>query len=44
MIAWGILGAMEHIAIQMVISEMRSNVKGLYWVLKEKANDKKQVE
>ncbi|MCU0460310.1 MAG: CDP-alcohol phosphatidyltransferase family protein [Bacteroidales bacterium] len=43
-IAWGILGAMEHIAIQMVIPEMRSNVKGLYWVLKEKANDKKQVE
>lgn len=36
MIIWGILGAIEHIVIQMVIPEMRSNVKGLYWVLREK--------
>jgi cardiolipin synthase (CMP-forming) len=36
MIIWGILGAIEHITIQMVIPEMRSNVKGLYWVLKDK--------
>jgi CDP-diacylglycerol--glycerol-3-phosphate 3-phosphatidyltransferase len=43
-IVWGILGAIEHIAIQMVIPEMRSNVKGLYWVLKEKTNVKKQSE
>jgi len=35
-ICWGILGAIEHIAIQMAIPEMRSNVRGLYWVLKEK--------
>jgi len=35
-IAWGIIGALEHIAIQMVIPEMRSNVRGLYWVLKER--------
>jgi cardiolipin synthase (CMP-forming) len=34
-ICWGILGAIESIAIQIVIPEMRSNVKGLYWVLKE---------
>ncbi len=35
-IAWGIIGAIEHIAIQMILPEMRSNVKGLYWVLKER--------
>jgi len=35
-ICWGILGAIESIAIQLMIPEMRSNVKGLYWVLKEK--------
>ncbi len=35
-IAWGILGAIEHLAIQMILPEMRSNVKGLYWVLKER--------
>lgn len=38
MVVWGILAAIEHIAIQMVIPKMRSNVKGLYWVLKEKDN------
>ncbi|MFO7575506.1 MAG: CDP-alcohol phosphatidyltransferase family protein [Bacteroidales bacterium] len=42
MIIWGILGAIEHIAIQLVIPEMRSNVKGLYWVLKEKNVRSKQ--
>lgn len=36
MIGWGILGALEHLAIQLIIPRMRSNVKGLYWVLKEK--------
>jgi len=36
MIFWGILAAIEHIAIQLVISEMQSNVKGLYWVCKKK--------
>jgi CDP-diacylglycerol--glycerol-3-phosphate 3-phosphatidyltransferase len=35
-ICWGILGAIEHVAIQLSIPEMRSNVKGLYWILKEK--------
>jgi cardiolipin synthase (CMP-forming) len=34
MIIWGILSALEHLSIQMIIPEMRSNVKGLYWVLK----------
>ncbi len=38
MICWGILSAIEHISIQIIIPEMRSNAKGLYWVLrKEKA-------
>jgi CDP-diacylglycerol--glycerol-3-phosphate 3-phosphatidyltransferase len=36
MIVWGILGAIECLAIDMLIPEMRSNVKGLYWVLKER--------
>jgi cardiolipin synthase (CMP-forming) len=38
MICWGVLSAIEHISIQIIIPEMRSNAKGLYWVLrKEKA-------
>ncbi|MFA5444819.1 MAG: CDP-alcohol phosphatidyltransferase family protein [Bacteroidales bacterium] len=36
MIVWGILAATEHMIIQIIIPEMRSNVKGLYWILKEK--------
>ena len=43
-IVWGIMGAIEHIAIQMALPEMRSNVKGLYWVLKEKKLQRKQPE
>jgi len=44
MIFWGILAAIEHIAIQLVIPEMQSNVKGLYWVCKKKnAKGKQQV-
>ncbi|MGB4292947.1 MAG: CDP-alcohol phosphatidyltransferase family protein, partial [Bacteroidales bacterium] len=35
----GIIGALESIVIQLVISEMRSNVKGLYWVIKERKKD-----
>jgi cardiolipin synthase (CMP-forming) len=38
MIGWGMVSAMEHIAIQLFIPEMRSNVRGLYWVIKEKGN------
>ena len=38
MIVWGILAATEHMIIQLIIPRMRSNVKGLYWVLKEKKN------
>jgi CDP-diacylglycerol--glycerol-3-phosphate 3-phosphatidyltransferase len=39
MVAWGILTAIEHIAIQLTLNKPRSNVKGLYWVLRE---EKKQ--
>jgi len=35
LIVLGIIGAIESILIQLIISEMRSNVKGLYWVIKE---------
>lgn len=39
MATWGITAFLEHIVIQFVIKGLRSNVKGLYWVLKEqKAN------
>ncbi len=36
MVTWGIASFLEHITIQLIIKEMRSNAKGLYWVLKEK--------
>ncbi len=39
-ITWAIIGAIEHIAIQMIIPEMQSNVKGLYWVLKAQRAEK----
>ncbi|HRT48806.1 MAG TPA: CDP-alcohol phosphatidyltransferase family protein [Bacteroidales bacterium] len=35
----GIIGAVESIVIQLIISEMRSNVKGLYWVIRERKKD-----
>jgi CDP-diacylglycerol--glycerol-3-phosphate 3-phosphatidyltransferase len=41
-ICWGIFGAIEHIAIQIIVNEMQSNVKGLYWVLKRKTQDLKE--
>jgi cardiolipin synthase (CMP-forming) len=35
MISWAIMASLEHITIQLVIPKMKSNIKGLYWVLKE---------
>ena len=35
-IVWGILAFCEHIIIQLIIKKMQSNVKGLYWILKNK--------
>ncbi len=34
---WGIISILEMIVIQLIIPEMRSNVKGLYWVLKDRS-------
>ena len=45
-IIWGMLSAVEHIAIQMLLPELRVNVKGLYWVLKERrkmTNDRRPM-
>lgn len=36
MIVWGILAFSEHIIIQLIINEMLSNGKGIYWVLRKK--------
>ncbi len=36
MLAWAIMGAIECIAINLIIPEMRSDIKGLYWVIKER--------
>ena len=44
MIVLGILGAIETIAIDILIPEMRSDILGLYWVLKERKTGKKQSE
>jgi CDP-diacylglycerol--glycerol-3-phosphate 3-phosphatidyltransferase len=42
MIIWLILSSIESLTIQMIIPEMRSNVRGLYWVLKERKTEKEQ--
>jgi len=39
LIVLGIIGAIESVIIQLLISEMRSNVKGLYWVIKDQKNN-----
>jgi CDP-diacylglycerol--glycerol-3-phosphate 3-phosphatidyltransferase len=44
MLAWAIMGAIECIAINLLIPEMRSDIKGLYWVVKEKIAIKKSTE
>lgn len=36
MIIWGILAFSEHIIIQLSIKQMQSNLKGLFWVLKNR--------
>lgn len=38
MITWGILSFVEHLSIQVLLPELRSNLKGLYWVLQNKSN------
>lgn len=44
MVVWAIMGAIECIAINLVIPEMRSNIKGLYWLLKERKAQKDLTE
>jgi CDP-diacylglycerol--glycerol-3-phosphate 3-phosphatidyltransferase len=44
MLAWAIMGAVECISINLIIPEMRSDIKGLYWVVKEKMAIKKTTE
>ncbi len=39
-IGWGILSFIEHLLIQLLLTEMKSNQKGLYWVLKTMKTDK----
>ncbi len=40
MILWGMLAFIEHIIIQLIITDMKSNARGLYWVLKERSHQK----
>jgi CDP-diacylglycerol--glycerol-3-phosphate 3-phosphatidyltransferase len=42
MIVFGIMGAIETIVIDILIPEMRSDILGLYWVLKERKAENKQ--
>jgi cardiolipin synthase len=41
MIVLGILGAIETIAVDMLLPEMRSETLGLYWVIKERKAEKR---
>ncbi len=34
---WGIVACVEHVLVQLVLKEMKSNSKGLYWVLKNRS-------
>lgn len=43
-VAWAIMGAVECIAINLLIPEMRSDIKGLYWVVKERMSQKERPE
>jgi len=38
-IGWGILAFAEHLVIQLLLPQMKSNQKGLFWVLKNKPHD-----
>ena len=43
-IGWGIFACLEEIAIVMYLSEARTDVRGLYWLLREKATNPKTRE
>ena len=36
MLVWGIAAFLEHICVQLLLKEMRSNAKGLYWVIRDR--------
>jgi CDP-diacylglycerol--glycerol-3-phosphate 3-phosphatidyltransferase len=36
MVTWGILAFSEHLVIQFMLPEMRSNQKGLYWLIRNR--------
>lgn len=40
-VVWAVMAAIECIIINLIIPEMRSDIKGLYWVLKERKKQKK---
>ncbi len=40
MAIWGILSFTEHILIQLLLPELKSNMKGLYWVLRDRSRNK----
>ena len=40
-VAWAVMGAIECIIINLLIPEMRSDIKGLYWVIKERTAQNK---
>jgi len=40
-VAWAVMGAIECIVINLLIPEMRSDIKGLYWVIKERTAQNK---
>lgn len=42
MIIWGILAFCKHMVIQFLLTDMQSNAKGLYWVLKNRQTLKQQ--
>lgn len=37
---WGILSFIEHLSLQIMIPELKSNLKGVYWYLRSKALSK----
>lgn len=43
-VAWAIMGSIECIIINLLIPEMRSDIRGLYWVIKERIAQKKTPE
>ncbi len=43
-VAWAVMGAIECITINLMIPEMRSDIKGLYWVIRERNAHKKVPE